>query len=250
MTFGLSTGRYPGRCVLCTGGTTLSAHDSWVSRIRHSDIGSPSVSPTVVTALPMTTSPATTDAALESFLFSSVDGTCLHEVHDIGEVIERGAHSIHVKLNMPAEYSSPRQWILNFGQEGTGANHWIWQGSFIQFGTWNGQQIRDVDITQCTSLTTTFDGESTLKLYCNGELVDHIDNSSFNINSSQIHIGGNQRFEAPSGNFKGCIHEVELWPSELRADQVASLVYDAHAFSQCYSNSAPYPGDRLDNPIF
>jgi len=218
---------------------------------------------TATTAIPSTSpshntlsSSPTTDlpsvdpsAALENLLFSA-NGSCLHEVRDIRAVIARGAHTIHVKLDMPAEYSSPRQWILNFGQEGTGANHWIWQGSFIQFGTWNGQQIRDVDITQCTSLTTTFDGESTLKLYCNGELVDHIDNSSFNINSSQIHIGGNQRFEAPSGDFKGCIHEVELWPSELRADQVASLVYDAHAYSQCYSNSAPYPGDRLDNPIF
>ena len=34
MTFGLSTGSYPGDCIVCTGGTTLRAHASWISRIR------------------------------------------------------------------------------------------------------------------------------------------------------------------------------------------------------------------------
>merc|ERR1711953_1297097 len=78
-------------------------------------------------------------------IFSTSSEGCIKEVFDIGQVFGRKAHTIHVKLEMP-EYSNPRQWILNLGQETTGANHWIWRGESIQFGSWNGPQIQQVEI--------------------------------------------------------------------------------------------------------
>jgi len=155
-------------------------------------------------------------------IFSTRSDGCIKEVFDIGQVFGREAHTIHVKLEMP-EYSTPRQWILNLGQETTGANHWIWRGESIQFGSWNGPQIKQVDINACTDLTTTFDGENTLTLYCNGEFLGQIENSNLNIQNSNLAVAGNQRYEVPEGNFGGCVHYVEVWDYDLSSTEVASL---------------------------
>jgi len=158
----------------------------------------------------------------DASIFAATSEECIHEVFDIGRVFETEAHTIHVKLDM-SEYSAPRQWILNLGQEGTGSNHWIWHGEMVQFGTFNGHQIQQVDINSCTDLTTTFDGENTLTLYCNGHFLGRIENSDLNIQSSVLAVAGNQVYEVPEGNFAGCVHHVEVWDYALTSAQVASL---------------------------
>merc|ERR1719499_1134937 len=158
----------------------------------------------------------------DASIFSTESADCIKGVFDIGQVFGRAAHTIHVKLDMP-EFSAPRQWILNLGQEGTGANHWIWSGARIQFGPWNGRQISQVDINPCTDLTTTFDGENTLTLYCNGEFLGQVENSNLNIRNSNLAVAGNQGYEVPRGNFRGCVHYVEVWDYDLSSTEVASL---------------------------
>jgi len=161
-----------------------------------------------------------------SIFSTTSEDTCIHEVFDIGRVFGEDAHTIHVKLDMP-EYSDPRQWILNLGQETTGANHWIWRSESIQFGSWNGAQIRKVDINSCSDLTTTFDGRHTLTLYCNGKYHGQIENANLNIRNSNLAVAGNQRFEVPLGNFGGCVHHVEVWDYNLSSREVASLTKSA-----------------------
>jgi len=157
-----------------------------------------------------------------SIFSAASEEDCIHEIFDIGRVFGTEAHTIHVKLDLP-EYSDPRQWILNLGQETTGANHWIWRGETVQFGSWNGPQIRKVDINSCTDLTTTFDGKNTLTLYCNGKFLGQIENSNLHIRNSILAVAGNQRKEVPQGNFRGCVHYVEVWDYDLSSREVASL---------------------------
>jgi hypothetical protein len=157
-----------------------------------------------------------------SIFSAASEEDCIHEIFDIGQVFGTEAHTIHVKLDLP-EYSDPRQWILNLGQETTGANHWIWRGETVQFGSWNGPQIRKVDINSCTDLTTTFDGKNTLTLYCNGKFLGQIENSNLHIRNSILAVAGNQRKEVPQGNFRGCVHYVEVWDYDLSSREVASL---------------------------
>jgi len=161
-----------------------------------------------------------------SIFSATSEDECIHEIFDIGRVFGKEAHTIHVKLDMP-EYSEPRQWILNLGQETTGANHWIWRGETVQFGSWNGSQIRKVHINSCTDLTTTFDGNKTLTLYCNGKFLGQIENSNLNIQNSNLAVAGNQRYEVPRGNFGGCVHFVEVWDYDLSPRDVASLTKNA-----------------------
>jgi len=161
-----------------------------------------------------------------SIFSAASEDTCIHEVFDIERVFGKDAHTIHVKLDIP-EYSDPRQFILNLGQEGTGANHWIWRGETIQFGTFNGPQIQEVDINSCTDLTTTFDGNHTLTLYCNGKFLGQIENSNLDIQNSILAVAGNQRYEVPRGNFGGCVHSVEVWDYDLSSRDVASLTKNA-----------------------
>jgi len=161
-----------------------------------------------------------------SIFSAASEDTCIHEVFDIERVFGKDAHTIHVKLDIP-EYSDPRQFILNLGQEGTGANHWIWRGETVQFGTFNGPQIQEVDINSCTDLTTTFDGNHTLTLYCNGKFLGQIENSNLDIQNSILAVAGNQRYEVPRGNFGGCVHSVEVWDYDLSSRDVASLTKNA-----------------------
>jgi len=167
-----------------------------------------------------------TEVRNASIFSATSEDECIHEIFDIGRVFGKEAHTIHVKLEMP-EYSEPRQWILNLGQETTGANHWIWRGENIQFGSWNGAQIRTVEINSCTDLTTTFDGRSTLTLYCNGKYLGQIENSNLNVRNSNLAVAGNQRYEVPRGNFGGCVHHVEVWDYDLSSREVASLTNNA-----------------------
>merc|ERR1719204_1264036 len=219
-----------------------------VGRITEAPSPQPSVSPSTTeptmgpTHAPMTSKPtfAPSDAPTtyqDASIFSATsEDECIHEIFDIGRVFGKEAHTIHIKLEMP-EYSDPRQWILNLGQEGTGANHWIWRDESVQFGSWNGAQIRKVDINSCTDLTTTFDGKNTLMLYCDSTFLGQIENSNLHIRNSKLAVAGNKLYEVPRGNFGGCIHHVEVWDYDLSAVQVASLTKGASIFSTASEES-------------
>ena len=57
-------------------------------------------------------------------------------------------HTIFMALRWSSQWSSRRQWVLNFGQWDGGAEHWLWQGGdTIQFGRWSGPQISQAPMT-------------------------------------------------------------------------------------------------------
>merc|ERR1712188_92636 len=54
-----------------------------------------------------------------------------------GSTLGSGAHTFHV-YGYFGSYANSRQWFLNVGQYGTGAEHWLWNGNNnIQWGAWN-----------------------------------------------------------------------------------------------------------------
>lgn len=156
-----------------------------------------------------------------------------------------------MKMNMPKttpEVKDLRQWILNIGQEGFGAHHWLWSASGVeyqnnrgelQFGCWLGQQIRAVGDTESTvdtmlqasSLTTVYNVDTKqYTLYVDGEYyasasetIDFHFPSSSNL---QLLIGtlpsvylGNPT----QSRFLGCVHKVDIWNSALTKDEVEAL---------------------------
>jgi hypothetical protein len=156
------------------------------------------------------------------FYKAAAPGACLKtEIDDIGMVLGNQPHTIQVRLAFPDTVPSVPQFILNMGQKRTGAQHWIWnlntQGA--QIGEWNGGtggQIRGVDISVCTYLTTTFSG-STLKLYCNGVFMAQ-KNMDFSIDSPMLSIGTG--IVGIAQDFAGCISEVSIFSHEKTAQEV------------------------------
>jgi len=154
------------------------------------------------------------------FYRAAAPGECLAtEIADIGKVFGNSPHTIQVRTTFPESGPNSRQWLLNLGQANSGANHWLWNSNTqIQFGTWNGGQIKTAVINECTYLTTTFSG-SVLKLYCDGVFMAER-NTEFSINSPKLSIG-----VAPSAHgqadFAGCITEVAVHSYEKSASEVA-----------------------------
>jgi len=154
------------------------------------------------------------------FFKAAAPGACLKtEIDDIGMVLGNHPHTIQVRLTFPDTVPSVHQFLLNLGQKKTGAHHWIWnlntQGA--QIGKYNGgtaEQIRNVDISVCTYLTTTFSG-STLKLYCNGVFMAQ-KNMDFSMNSPMLSIGT----VGFGQDFAGCISEVSVFSHEKTAQEV------------------------------
>jgi len=114
-----------------------------------------------------------------------------------------------------AAYSGTRQWLLNLGQKTTGANHWLWNGgSSIQFGKWNGQQIRSYDISSCNYLATTYDSSSSeYVLYCDGvEVAQRTISGGLNIQNDNVRIGDKALSES---DFSGCVERVLIYREAL-----------------------------------
>jgi len=156
---------------------------------------------------------------LNSSIFdvSSTVGQCMSGNYDIGTVLRQQAHTIHVELSMPTTFNTyGRQWILNLGQWTTGAHHWIWNSnSMIQFGRWGGEQIQNVNILQCDSLTMVVEPSTEMKLFCNGQLVGrHAGSVPFNIQNGNL---------AVASKFTGCVKQVRIWNRALTDDVVQKL---------------------------
>lgn len=154
----------------------------------------------------------------------SSDSCIVNSNLDIGEILRDSAHTIHIEVVMPADHVGARQWILNLGQEGNGAHHWLWNSNDeIQFGVWDSnRQITGKDIRSCSSLTTTY-GDGELKLYCNGNLIGSLDcgqDCFFNINESKLAIAVASYQEQ---NFKGCVKKVKVWNRKLSGNEVNQL---------------------------
>jgi len=159
-------------------------------------------------------------SVLTGIVFSQVaqPGSCLAGMYDMGEVLGSTPHTIQTRLYFPDAEPADRQWILNLGQAGNGAEHWLWHDNkHIQFGVWGVIAINDAEITQCTYLSTTYSG-TTLKLYCDGIFIAERD-MKFRIKSSSLNIG--KGGYAGQEDFKGCVSEVAIYSYEKSAAEVA-----------------------------
>jgi len=144
---------------------------------------------------------------------------------DAGKTLGSETHSVVMGVHFSGskENTKTRQWILNIGQQGTGAEHWLWvpaTGS-IQFGVWNNAQIRGVNISKAeNTLATVYDAaRKTYSLYVDGELAKTIDDVTLNIKTSTLSAGDKQGYHS-NANFNGCIFGVDIYYTALTAEQV------------------------------
>jgi len=162
----------------------------------------------------------------------------------LGFRLEGAPHTILVKLRLPdarkflTGSAMGRQWILNVGQDGQGAHHWLYdpKSGGVQFGVWSGQQITDGGLLTAQGnalqvIATVWNGE-TYTLYVNGRKAkklepppgsaDKSDRRQFHIQSERFtlslpHIGEQA--------FAGHIAEAKLWKQALSADQVLTEIF-------------------------
>ena len=79
-------------------------------------------------------------------------------------------HTILMALRWTSPWEGQRQWVLNFGQQGRGAEHWLWNGGDkIQFGMWSGRQISDAPMEGSSVLATVKEG-GVYRMYLDGGL--------------------------------------------------------------------------------
>ena len=122
--------------------------------------------PTVAPTLSEPTSTSEPTEALGDADFDETSDDCRWESTLDGDDLGSSSHSTIMKIDWTdATYSGSREWLLNLGQTGTGAEHWLWSGgSDIQIGVYNGgdegNQIDSYDISSCTYLATTYDSSS------------------------------------------------------------------------------------------
>jgi hypothetical protein len=160
------------------------------------------------------TSPTANPIVDSIFDVSSASGQCMSGDYDVGTVLGQQAHTIHVELDMPTSFNTQgRQWILNLGQWNTGANHWIWNSNeMIQFGRWNGEQIQNVNILSCDSLTLVVEPFTGMRLFCNGQRVGmYRGGVPFDIQNANLAIASNPWEQG----FTGCVKQVKIWNTAL-----------------------------------
>jgi len=158
-------------------------------------------------------------------------GKCVYTDTLPGANLAKGAHTVIMNLAFKNAAYNKRQWVLNLGQAGTGANHWLWNNDArIQFGPWNGgrSQIKQGDISKAKTLATVFDGAK-YSLYIDGNLVETRDASrTLSITSGAMAVGTDTayRHEDP---FAGCIYGVNIYRKALTAIQVKVASMGLHS---------------------
>jgi len=152
-----------------------------------------------------------------------------------GDAIGTGSHTIVMSLDFfPTSLTGQRrQWLFNIGQKGTSANHWIYNPlnqnpphGVLQFGAWNGPQIKSGKINPSQTLTTTYDASTKqYSLYIDGVLSSSI-TVNLNIQNGAMCVGAC----GADLDFQGCVRGVDVYREALTAEQVqqaASQLEDA-----------------------
>ena len=139
-------------------------------------------------------------------------------------------HTVSALVRFPTGgYGGPwpdaqRQWLLNLGQAGGGAHHWLWSGgTHIQFGVWCGEQVDRLPQAALDgnehALVMTFYG-ATLRMYVDGEL--HAQKGAkFNIQTTDVAAGTAKLLG--EANFRGTIRAVHVQHGALSPQQVREL---------------------------
>merc|ERR1719296_712426 len=153
-----------------------------------------------------------------------------------GAALRGQSHTVVMSLRSGNENPRQRQWILNIGQNlwqgGTGAHHWLYNeggsnygetgGRFsVQFGAWNGRQIKVADIQHaCKTLSTVYDGPTkTYSIYVDGKLKETRAGVSMNIKNGVMAVGRNAAHPGDV-NFDGCVRGVNVYRRALSPEEV------------------------------
>jgi len=161
-------------------------------------------------------------------------GTCaIYQDVLPGAPLQNSSHTIVMSLQIHSQgAATSRQWILNIGQNGTSAEHWLWNAhegiDKVQFGVWNGGeigQIRFADLSGARTMATTFDGcTGAYKLYVDGCLVAFKESVSLDIRSGHMAIGQvTKPFEGRDSDFLGCVQGVDVYRKAMTADEVSDV---------------------------
>lgn len=129
-------------------------------------------------------------------------------------------HSFYMRVELPEEEPYRREWLLNYGQVGTGAHHWLYNPrnevpnhGEVQFGGWNGVQVKDgiSETTRC--IVVTYEGRTCkYKMYVDGWKHDEVI-TELNIKESRLVVG--EGMYGREANFSGNIEEVRYWDKRL-----------------------------------
>jgi len=130
--------------------------------------------------------------------------------------------TIIMALKWSTWWAGRRQWVMNLGQWGGAAEHWLWNsGNSISFGRWGGGgTINDAPMSGKSVLAMVRKSDQ-LKLYLDGNLVGTVNNVKEDIQNSMIHIG-NQPPGWSESNFNGPIYETQLFTRALDANEVST----------------------------
>jgi len=159
--------------------------------------------------------------------------------------------------DLPTMGAPNRQWLLNVGQTGTKAQHWLWHTAHaagsakIQIGIWNGAQIDGngisaLKVQEAEVIATTYDAETKIQeFYIDGELVASKDFSSspnqFDLQTTAVSLG---KLPAPLAalevnidiDFKGCVKSAFMFRRTLSSTEIRDV-----SASLAAPSSSPQP---------
>eukprot|EP00746_Dinoflagellata_sp_MGD_P037596 gnl/MRDRNA2_/MRDRNA2_190352_c0_seq1.p1 gnl/MRDRNA2_/MRDRNA2_190352_c0~~gnl/MRDRNA2_/MRDRNA2_190352_c0_seq1.p1 ORF type:complete len:491 (-),score=88.99 gnl/MRDRNA2_/MRDRNA2_190352_c0_seq1:224-1696(-) len=153
-------------------------------------------------------------------------------------------HTIAALITWPKKEQFPptRSWILNLGQKGAGAHHWLWNPSrkpypqVAQLGAWCGKQSqREMPAVPGVSVrvVVTFDGD-TLIVYLDGQVHDVTQGESFNFSAGRQKLHLVEALANGESDFPGEIHEISIWLRALPPEEVSALNPGSNNVSTIY----------------
>lgn len=146
------------------------------------------------------------------------------------------AHTISARIFWPDVEPTLRSWILNVGQSGKGAHHWLWNptghryGPVTQIGVWSGgqgTQYQQALPTTSIRLTVTADGNS-IKIYEDGTLKGTlVGGAKFDFSSAdQVVDVGKDDYGSGADDIGfpgGLVEGLCIWNRELSATEISSM---------------------------
>lgn len=152
-------------------------------------------------------------------------------------------HSICAEVAFPEGYDpSIREWLLFYGQEGSGAHHWLLCGGDkrVEFGVWSGPNViessRLAELVAArgtykglsrTIVCTTYDSaKGAYSIYSNGVLVESMimdSDQRFDIKTPTLNLKKTLKKEGEK-EFSGTVKRVAVWDTALPPRMVGDLV--------------------------
>jgi hypothetical protein len=134
-----------------------------------------------------------------------------------------GSHSVIAVCEFLKNSPDAREWILNVGQQGAGAHHWLYDPNNaaepIKFGAWNGKQATKALSVKGNTVVicTVYRAETqTYEVFINGALHEKVEGMTFDITSSNLYVG-----HCIENSFSGNVREMQLWDKALNSNEIA-----------------------------